>query len=417
VRRWLLTLKVMSWIEASALESWSHVRAQDLACFGMSALKPDWPRRIVALSHRSGDAKPVLSTMRLWRSSRCAIDATYVPSWETNTAMVWSLFGATPAIVRVRSPTYEDSEWCLREAELTQHLRDRADFMSARLVADVELLDLGSLDEVIALWDAGGGDPGALGAFLPEFPPLCQVWTPSAMPAWEVKMWRASAALRVINASIGGSPAIANRIADELLRTDELPPFPPPTNNPSGWEEYASIFRELQTAAGDQAPGFAIRLPPDYGSEALQVDTILWERIPDMASGERDLGDVLVALEFLRTEWPVVVDEGRGRGRFLALDCRDMSRQELKADARLSLHRGLLDVRLPVPLWVVQTAADEVQEWKLPGDRPIFTEHVDNQFAWMLEFSIDRRAAQTHYPAHSGLQFSSALQTCCRDGL
>jgi hypothetical protein len=42
--------------------------------------------------------------MRAWRSSRFAIDASYVPAWETNNGMVWALFAAIPAIARVHSP-------------------------------------------------------------------------------------------------------------------------------------------------------------------------------------------------------------------------------------------------------------------------------------------------------------------------
>jgi hypothetical protein len=136
VRRWLLTLKAMSWLEASALASWEYVRPQDLACFAFSAVRPVWPRRILAVSHRSADVKPVLRTMRLWRSSRCAIDACYVPSWETNNGMVWALFGPTPAIARVNSPGYDESVWCLREAEVAQHLIERLDFVEERFVIE-----------------------------------------------------------------------------------------------------------------------------------------------------------------------------------------------------------------------------------------------------------------------------------------
>jgi len=98
VRRWLLTLQAMAWLETALLHSWSDVRPKDLCCFALNATKPDWPRRVLAISHRSKDVKPVLRNMQAWRAGRIAIDANYIPSWETNIGMIWGLFAATPVI-------------------------------------------------------------------------------------------------------------------------------------------------------------------------------------------------------------------------------------------------------------------------------------------------------------------------------
>ena len=414
LRRWLLALRSMSWLEASALETWSEVRAQDLACFAFSALKPEWPRRIMSVSHRSADAKPALSTMRLWRSSRCAIDASYVPSWETNTGMIWGLFGATPAIVRVRSPTYADSLWCRREAELAEHLVERRDFLSNRWVLDIDVARVRVLDDAYTVWDAGGEASPALRGLLPEFPPQCEVWTPPPMPVWELAMLRASGALRAINEFLGGDGALVNQfVTDVLLREPDFP-GPAPTNNPTGWREYATIFQELQAHAGGTAEAVAITLPAGYGDEEARLDRELSERIPDLSSGAPALRDVLVALEFLRTEWRVATDQGHGR--FLALDCRGISREQLIQDARYSLHRGLISLRLPVPLWIIQSAGQGVDGWGLPEDFPIFTEHLEHQFSWMLQISFDRRDAQSNFPRESKLALSPAMQRLCREG-
>lgn len=102
VRRSLLTLKVMTWLEAALPDTWKVVRPQDLECFAFNALKPEWPRRLLGISHRSADVKAALIKMKVWRSSRCGIDANYVPAWETNTGMMWGLFAAAPAIARSR---------------------------------------------------------------------------------------------------------------------------------------------------------------------------------------------------------------------------------------------------------------------------------------------------------------------------
>jgi hypothetical protein len=415
VRRWLLALKSMSWLEASALESWSHVRAQDLACFAFSALKPEWPRRIMAVSHRSPDVKPVLSTMRLWHSSRCAIDASYVPSWETNTGMIWSLFGATPAIVRVRSPRYADSVWCLREAELIEHLAERRDFASNRWVLDIDVSHLHSLDGAYAVWDPDpAGEPAPAyepGPFL-EFPPLVQVWTPPPMPVWHVAMLRAGAAVRAINVMLGDHE-LTNEVVGLLLRDPDLR-GPAPTNNPTGIQEYARIFGELQAQLGDAIEEVAIRLPPSYGGDQAQLDGELLERVPDLSSGAPALRDVLVALEFLRTDWPIMVDAGNGR--FLALNCRGLSRELLLEHEAFSLYRGLLTVRLPVPLWIIQSAGQGMENWDLPGDFPIFTEYFERQFSWMMEGFVEPRHVQSHYPENSGLILSPALQQLCQEG-
>jgi hypothetical protein len=413
VRRWLLTLKAMSWLEASALESWSHVRAQDLACFAFGALKPDWPRRIMAVSHRSADVKPVLRTMRLWNSSRCAVDASYVPAWETNTAMVWGLFGATPAIVRVRSPAYADSVWCLREAELAEHLVKRRDFASNRWVLDIDVARLESLDDAYAVWDpADDPAPAEQPSLFREFPPPIQVWTPPPMPVWHVAMLRASAALRAINVMLG-DPELANQVVDLLLQRPDLP-GPAPTNNPTAMREYATIFEELQAELGDAPQDVAIRLPPGYDANQTRLDDELLGRLPDLSTGAPALRDVLVALEFLRIDWPMWVDAGYGR--FLALNCRGLSRELLFEDEHFSLYRGLLNVRLPIPLWIIQSGGQGMENWDLPGDFPIFTEYFDSQFSWMMEGFVEPRQVQSHYPENSGLVLSPALQQLCQQG-
>jgi hypothetical protein len=394
LRRWLLTLKAMSWLEASVLQTWRHIRPQDLACFAFNALKPDWPRRILAVSHRSTDAKSELSTMKLWRSSRCAIDASSVPSWETNTGMVWGLFGATPAIVRVHSSGYDASIWCLREAELTQHLAERLDFVAGRLVFDVDVSNVRALDNAVALWHTGDEVPDdGLAAIVPEFPPRCEVWTPSPMPAWEVKIWRASAALRAINVWAAWNPELTNRIAQEFLRGTNDLPGPAPTNNPAGWRDYASIFQELHTLLGDEASEAALRIPSTYGTEAQEHDLDLLQRVPDLSSGTPALGDVLVALEFLRTEWPIVVQEQRTR--FMAINCRGLSRETFADDERLSLHRGLLEIRVPVPVWIIQSAEEHVEQGYAAGPAHL---HGARTPSVLLDVRVLRRPPRSTVP-------------------
>jgi len=138
-------------------------------------------------------------------------------------------------------------------------------------------------------------------------------------------------------------------------------------------------------------------------------DQALCRLVPDLRAGAPALGDVLVALEFLRSVWPVMVDQGRGR--FLALNLQGLPEARWRQDPAWSLHRGLAALHaLPVPLWFLQRADQGLSDWGLPGDPPILTEHVDAQFDWMLEAHPDAVAWRAAYPDDSGLAFSPALR-------
>jgi hypothetical protein len=419
LRRWTLTLEAMAWAEYSLGLPWEAIRPADVACFAFSATKPEWPRRLLAISHRSAEVKPQLRHMGVWKSSRCAIDATYIPSWETNTGMIWGLFAATPAIVRVRTPGYETSIWCRREAEMVRHLLDRADYFSQRLAGDIDHAQLESLDE----WEtvARGRPRDAVEAVEPEFPAFgLTVWSPRPSPSWELAVLRAAGALRTMSAFIWetmGSGAgahvvrpMVNRILDELRTHGDFTVVPAPTNHPGGWRSYAIIF-EAVAALSMSSPSdpFPLRLPDAYTNEDMVRDSGLTDFIPDLTSGIPRLDDVLVAIEFLRTRWPVLVEQGRGR--FLILNLQGVSRQQWIETPEWSLHRGLAALRgLPVPLWFLQLGNQDLSDWGLPGDPPILTEHIDAQFGWMFEGFPEPAHWRARYPADSGLSMSDGLR-------
>jgi hypothetical protein len=405
VRRWALTLKAMSWVEDALAAPWIDVRPSDVVCLGFNAVKPDWPRRIVAVSHRSAEVKPTLRQLPVWRSSRWAVDATYVPAWETNTGMIWGLFGPTPAIGRVETPTYRDSVWCRREAEMISYLAETSDFLSGRHVIDVDLDGVERFADLDGHW-SGGGAAGGVTSLLPDFPPMAQVWTPPPLAEAEVAILRAGGALRAMSAFTRDSELVNGLVTQVLPAVEDLPGTAP-TNHPDGWRSYIRIFRELRglVPGGDVPP---ILLPDGYDAEEVARDVQLLGSVPDLTSGTPALDDVLVAVEFLRTRWPVMVDERFGR--FLALNLRGLSYDTWTSHPQLSLHRGLVAIRLPVPLWLIQQADQEVSNWRLPGDPPILTEHMDAQFAWMLEMHPDPVDERSRYPADSGLQVSDALR-------
>jgi hypothetical protein len=98
------------------------------------------------------------------------------------------------------------------------------------------------------------------------------------------------------------------------------------------------------------------------------------------------------------------------------IDCRPMTRQDWENDPSLTLMRGLAAVRLSVPLWFVQAAGQDVENWPFVGERPIFTQHLESQFAWMWEILLPRREACKEYPQWSGLELSELVVRRCEGG-
>ena len=125
IRRWVLTLQAMAWLEAALTHAWSDVRPKDLCCFALNATNPDWPRRVLAISHRSKDVKPALRGMHAWRAGRIAIDANYIPSGN-QLGMVWGLFAAMSRSPASARPPTTSLVWCRRELELTDYLASEA---------------------------------------------------------------------------------------------------------------------------------------------------------------------------------------------------------------------------------------------------------------------------------------------------
>jgi hypothetical protein len=409
LRRWLLTLKVMTWLEAALARPWEFVRPQDLSCFAFGALKPDWPPRLMAISHRSADVKPSLMQMKLWRSARCAIDAKFVPAWETNTGMMWGLFAAPPLLVRVDSPLYKQSLWCRREIEVIEYLFEQSDFLADRSLIDLPVDRLPELDRVFPAWAAHFGDDMAEGDLALPYPPPCSAWSPELMLEWEVKLYRAAAALRLMNVFLA-DVALTNQLADKIYGGLDLP-GEAPTNNPDGWLAYGATLRDLRSILGNDPPSLPIHLAATYNAEDQAKDIDLAQRIPDLSTGVFRLGDVLVALEWLRTEWPVMVESGSGD--FVVLDCKQFTKEVWTEAIELSLHRGLTSIRTSGPLWLLQLAGQDVETWPFIGERPIFTQHLPDQFNWMLQVWFDRQQMRSRYPTDSAMDLSPALVAMC----
>lgn len=379
LRRWALGLRALAWLEDALSSVWTDVRPADLAMFAYASLAPWWPRPAMAVSHRSADVKPTLVGLDLWGDAHVAIDAMTVPGWETNTAMVWRLFGATPMIIRVRSAEYEASVWCRREAELTQFLIARSDFLTGRRVIDTTV---GGLTSMVAVLNSvrTGPDPRRARREPGTFPPATFVLEVPSHPPLAVNLLAAVGTVRYLNAACGGRGP-ANRIVRKLINGHRIDRSPP-TNHPDGWGIHYEAFSGLARVSGGRPP---IAVGRGYPTEKLGRDLeTFWGQIPDMRHLACRGVDLFAALEWNGEVRRWLVD--RWGWRRCVIDCRALSVPEWAEGPEQAVRRGMLAVRSPDIVMATQRADQQVDEW--PGfaerETPILTEHVDDQWAWMV---------------------------------
>jgi hypothetical protein len=423
-RRWLLTAKVLAWLSEALQHTWAMVTPADLACFAFAAMSPAWPRRTVAVSHRSADVKMALSGLTMWKSPHVAIDASYVPAWETNTGMIWNLFAPVPLIVRVKSPGYLASEWCRRENEIFQYLIDHADFLEGRAIADVGVDKVTELDTSLFQGGAPGGGSApakSLPAPAGEFPLFSLVLVSRVPAPIDLAILRAAGALRLINLLVR-DPVRANKVASDAAAGEAID-MEPPTNNPDGWTAYGAVFRDLEAAAPPLAPGkppvaetprhhaagqlLSLRVPDDYPALDVEVDRIGALQIPDLSDGQYRLADVLAALEWQRTVLTWFMDEDFGDK--IVVDLVGYGMEDWTTLADFSLARGLLALNSLSPTWIMQQAGQNAHLWSGFRENPIFTSHIDDQFSWLKPVITDP-SWLLYYLANAGLDTESNLQ-------
>ena len=102
-------------------------------------------------------------------------------------------------------------------------------------------------------------------------------------------------------------------------------------------------------------------------------------------------------------------------GDRVALDLRGLTAASWADGESLSLMRAVAALQLTAPVWFIQTADQDVENWPLVGDRPIFTQHVRLQFDWMFIASLKREAAQAIYPENSGLELGDPIVSLCAE--
>lgn len=398
LRRLLLTLRVLSWLEEAMSRKWQLVRAEDLNSFAYNALKPEWPRRVFGLSHRSRDVKPRLKSTRFWKSPFAAIDATYAPQWETNVGMIWGLFAATPVIIRMKTGAYLGSEWCRRESELLDYVRKRSDFVRGRLFVDASVKQTERLDELIPPLPT-------VAALFDTFPPLAELLEPPLVTDDERMVLAAAGAVRIIALQAGGRADVTNAVIAALSR-DQSPDVPCPTNNPDGWQAYRALFIALSQRSQGEQP---IIMTADYDKATLLRELEAAQKFPSLGDGATSIFDVLTAQEWLRVEYVALRKDGRGNQ--IVIDCRDRLREDWEKSVEFGLCRGLAVVATSVPVWFVQHADTRIDHWPLIGDkRPIFTEHFPDQFTWMMQVQPAPGWLE-RYMEDSGLRFADTLKS------
>jgi hypothetical protein len=231
---------------------------------------------------------------------------------------------------------------------------------------------------------------------------------------WLLRMLRAAAALRVFHAIYGDADSdVANRLAQLLCSNASLPPIPPPTNNPDGWAAYRRVFRDLQTECGLEPNAVPLWFPPNVSPWDLDRARVFTDAIPDLSEGQPSLSDILPAIEWRETLLPLLDEANLGDNS--VIDLRGVTKDTWETDPALSMSRGIASLRSPpIPVWFLQRAGQRVEDWRLPHDRPIFTEHTERQFAWMMWEGTLSPEWPAAYAERSGLIMSPALLQKCR---
>ena len=192
--------------------------------------------------------------------------------------MIWGLFAATPALVRVRTFAYEASVWCRREAEMIEHLRARADYLACRHVVDVEFDQLAELDA----WETAARRlRDGFATAQPEFPAFgLNVWSPRPAHPRDATVLRAAGALRAMSAHIGDAQTV-NKVVGALRMHGDFPCFRP-RRIILGVASYAAIFRDVDALTNaSPAEPCALRLPAAYGAGEVARDRAIRNFMPN----------------------------------------------------------------------------------------------------------------------------------------
>lgn len=407
IRRWVMTLKVMTWLEEALQHRWKDIRPNDLICFAFSALRPHWPRRSVGISHRSFEAKPYLKNMTAWNHFAYSIDATFIPQWETNTGMIWGLFSAVPLLIRIKTPKYMESVWCRRESELIQYLIDHNDFLQFRRVIDLEEKEIGTIDEMIL------GQPNDMGGINPlRFPPLTTVFVLYPLDPWENWMLAGVAAVRLLANNLGGDTTLTQEISYWLATGHGIPEeINPPTNHPDGWDAFIIIFKKVYEYWGDGKDQFPITFE-NYSEEELQKDALEFDNVLDLSDGKKEFADVLAAFEYNRTLITSLIGNKK-YGEYFVVDYRDITSDTYAMDEQFMIIRGLERIRMSIPIWSLQEANQSIDEWEGMGERPIFTQHTDKQWSWMMEMLLEPQWP-ARFEGDANVRFNKALKEQCK---
>jgi hypothetical protein len=406
LRRLSLQLQVMAWFEHALNHSFADTRVEDLASFAFSALRPHWPRRLLALSHRSRDVKPALMQLQAWGNFRYSIDALFVPHWETNVGTVWGLFSAVPGLVRIPSTHYDDSEWCRREHEIFDYLCEEDDFLRGRRVVELEASQLFLLDAQLppgaADAEVGFSKPG-------EFPPWTTVFIVYPFEAWECRLLACAAIVRMLFLQV--RKAVDTAVICHLLSQGQLPSAPPLTNHPDGWVPIAALLRDFAQEWSDNPNVFPMVIDEEqYTLDDIKRDVDCARMLIDLSDGRIDQPAAFAALEWNRTIVPAQIGNFK-YGQFFAIDYRRIDPERWRSDEYMVI-RGVNRVHTAAPVWILQRADQRVDEWPGIGTNPIFTQHVENQWRWMGEL-LDEVGWPESYRTTSKLVFAPKLAAAC----
>jgi len=382
-----MALQCLAWLEASLQreEPFQRLLPPDLSCFAVTALLATYPRAQVVISHRGRDCKLALTTSRVWGANEVSIDATFRPEWQTNRAMVWSLFSATPVLCRLQSANYHDSEWCAREAEMFDHLLGFGDFFEGRRYVEIREGQLAALEPAARSWGGIRLLNKPSGVESPPFELGC--W-----PAWQGVVIRAAAAARLVHRFLretlgpeGGSAQAAARFLSALYDPAAEQQRISVLGFDHIWQRLSHELRADASLLDLKGPLATARADVAFdASEARSWFQRHSFALGDGAWGDVDACDVLAALdwrEFLEGYLRTHNTSGIYENQTGFIDLRGVSLEQWRGDPGWTVARGLLQLRLPYPLLLRQLADQGVENWPGPRekDAPIYTQHLEHQ--------------------------------------
>jgi len=168
-----------------------------------------------------------------------------------------------------------------------------------------------------------------------------------------------------------------------------------------------TLFRTFAEEWSDDPNIFPLVIDDkQYTREDLVLDLSVAQSPLDLSDGAIDQPAVFAALEWNRTIAPAQIGNER-YGKYFAVGYRRIDLDCRPSDEYMVIC-GVNRVLTSAPLWILQRADQRVDEWPGIGKNPIFTQHAEKQWNWMVE-ALDEPQWPDSYRKQSKLLFAPRL--------